>query len=158
MKGEIRVLGARENNLKNINVSIPWHEYTVITGLSGSGKSSLALDTIYAEGLRRYIECLSTYARQFLERVDRPDMDDISGLPPVIAIEGRNQVKSSRSTVGTTTEIYDYLRLLYAKVGRIFCPNCKVKVKRHSPDTIAEELIKKNKDKRGIITFPIEEQ
>jgi len=118
MKGEITVLGARENNLKNINVSIPWHKFTVITGLSGSGKSSLALDTIYAEGLRRYVECLSTYARQFLERVDRPDMDDITGLFPVIAIESRNQVKSSRSTVGTTTEIYDYLRLLFAKIRK----------------------------------------
>src|SRR5919109_110871 len=144
MKGEIKVLGARENNLKNINVSIPWHEYTVITGLSGSGKSSLALDTIYAEGLRRYVECLSTYARQFFERVDRPDMDDIMGLPPVIAIESRNQVKSSRSTVGTTTEIYDYLRLLFAKVGKIFCPNCGTEIKRHSPQSISEDLIKNN--------------
>lgn len=158
MKGEIKVIGARENNLKNINVSIPWREYTVITGLSGSGKSSLALDTIYAEGLRRYVECLSTYARQFLERVDRPDMDDISGLPPVIAIESRNQVKSSRSTVGTTTEIYDYLRLLFAKTGKIFCPHCGVEVKRRSPDSIAEELIENNKDKRALITFPIEGQ
>jgi excinuclease ABC subunit A len=94
MHDKITVLGARENNLKNINVSIPWHKYTVITGLSGSGKSSLALDTIYAEGLRRYVECLSTYARQFLERVDRPQMDDITGLPPAVAIESRNQVKN----------------------------------------------------------------
>lgn len=155
MKGEIRVLGARENNLKDINISIPWHEYTVITGLSGSGKSSLALDTIYAEGLRRYVECLSTYARQFLERVDRPDMDDISGLPPVIAIESRNQVKSSRSTIGTTTEIYDYLRLLFAKAGKTFCPNCGVEVRRHSPDGIAEELFAGYNNKRAIISFPL---
>lgn len=158
MKGEITILGARENNLKNINVSIPWHEYTVITGLSGSGKSSLALDTLYAEGLRRYVECLSTYARQFLERVDKPDMDDISGLPPVIAIEGRNQVKSSRSTVGTTTEIYDYLRLLFAKAGRILCPNCGVEVRRHSPDSIAEELLANHNKRRAIITFPLTQQ
>ncbi len=157
MKGEINISGARENNLKNINVSIPWHKYTVITGLSGSGKSSLALDTIYAEGLRRYVECLSTYARQFLERVDRPDMDDITGLPPVIAIESRNQVKSSRSTVGTTTEIYDYLRLLFAKVGRIFCPNCGIEIRRHSPQTISEDLIRNNKDKKALITFPLKE-
>ena len=157
MKGEITVLGARENNLKNINVSIPWHKFTVITGLSGSGKSSLALDTIYAEGLRRYVECLSTYARQFLERVDRPDMDDITGLFPVIAIESRNQVKSSRSTVGTTTEIYDYLRLLFAKIGRIFCPNCKKEVKYNSPENVAKELLEKNKDKSAIITFPLKE-
>lgn len=157
MKGEITVLGARENNLKNINVSIPWHKFTVITGLSGSGKSSLALDTIYAEGLRRYVECLSTYARQFLERVDRPDMDDITGLFPVIAIESRNQVKSSRSTVGTTTEIYDYLRLLFAKIGKIFCPNCKKEVKYNSPENVAKELLEKNKDKSAIITFPLKE-
>lgn len=158
MKGEINILGARENNLKNISVSIPWHKYTVITGLSGSGKSSLALDTIYAEGLRRYVECLSTYARQFFERVDRPDMDDITGLPPVIAIEGRNQVKSSRSTVGTTTEIYDYLRLLFAKIGRIFCPSCEKEIRRHSPQSISEDLIKNNKGKKALITFPIKDR
>ncbi len=157
MKGEIKILGARENNLKNINISIPWHKYTVITGLSGSGKSSLALDTIYAEGLRRYVECLSTYARQFFERVDRPDMDDITGLPPVIAIESKNQVKSSRSTVGTTTEIYDYLRLLFAKIGKIYCPNCGKDVKRRSPESIVEELLKNNKDKKAMITFPLKE-
>ena len=104
----INILGARENNLKNIDVRIPRGKYTVVTGLSGSGKSSLALDTVYSEGLRRYIECLSTYARQFLERVDRPDIDDISGLPTAIAIENRNNVRNSRSTVGTTTEIYDF--------------------------------------------------
>ncbi len=154
MKGEIKILGARENNLKNINVSIPWHSFTVITGLSGSGKSSLALDTLYAEGLRRYIECLSTYARQFLERVDRPDMDDISGLPPAVAIESRNTVRSSRSTVGTTTEIYDYLRLLFAKIGKTFCPDCGVEVKRRSPEDIAGELIENHKGERTVITFP----
>jgi len=156
MKDEIIILGARENNLKNINVSIPRHKYTVITGLSGSGKSSLALDTVYAEGLRRYVECLSTYARQFLERVDRPDVDDITGLPPTVAIESRNHVKNSRSTVGTTTEIYDYLRLLFAKIGKIFCPNCEVEVKRRSPQSIAEDLLKRDRNKRAIITFPIE--
>jgi excinuclease ABC subunit A len=156
MHDKITVLGARENNLKNINVSIPWHKYTVITGLSGSGKSSLALDTIYAEGLRRYVECLSTYARQFLERVDRPQMDDITGLPPAVAIESRNQVKNSRSTVGTTTEIYDYLRLLFAKIGNTFCPNCEREVKHSSPQNMAEELLKTYKGKRAIITFPLE--
>ncbi|MFQ5787133.1 MAG: excinuclease ABC subunit UvrA, partial [Thermodesulfobacteriota bacterium] len=155
MKDEIKVVGARENNLKNINVSIPWHKFTVITGLSGSGKSSLALDTIYAEGLRRYVECLSTYARQFLERVDRLDMDDIKGLPPSIAIESRNQIKSSRSTVGTTTEIYDYLRLLFAKIGMLYCPDCGKEVKHHSPQYIADELKKFYKDKKAIITFPL---
>jgi len=157
MKDEIRVLGARENNLKNINVALPKHMYTVVTGLSGSGKSSLVLDTIYAEGLRRYVECLSTYARQFLERVDRPDMDDITGLPPVVVLEGRNQVKNSRSTVGTTTEIYDYLRLLFAKIGVIFCPNCDIQVKRHSPQGIAKELIRDHENKMAVIMFPVED-
>jgi len=157
MKGEIKIQGARENNLKNIDVSIPWHEFTVITGLSGSGKSSLALDTLYAEGLRRYIECLSTYARQFLERVDRPDMDDISGLPPAVAIESRNSVRTSRSTVGTTTEIYDFLRLLYSKIGKTFCPNCDIEVKKRSPEDIASELIHKYENSRAVLTFPLED-
>lgn len=154
MEGEIRIEGARENNLKDITVSIPWHKFTVVTGLSGSGKSSLALDTLYAEGLRRYIECLSTYARQFLERVDRPDMDDISGLPPAVAIESRNSVRNSRSTVGTTTEVYDYLRLLFAKVGRIFCPECGREVRHRSPGDIAGELLDCYAGKRALITFP----
>ncbi len=154
MEGEIRIEGARENNLKNITVSIPWHKFTVVTGLSGSGKSSLALDTLYAEGLRRYIECLSTYARQFLERVDRPDMDDISGLPPAVAIESRNNVRNSRSTVGTTTEVYDYLRLLFAKVGKIFCPECGREVRHRSPGDIAGELLGGHEGKRAMITFP----
>jgi excinuclease ABC subunit A len=157
MKGEIKIEGARENNLKNLNVSIPWHKFTVITGLSGSGKSSLALDTLYAEGLRRYIECLSTYARQFLERVDRPDMDDISGLPPAVAIESRNSVRTSRSTVGTTTEIYDFLRLLYSKIGKIFCPNCEIEVKKRSPEDIAHELVEHYSDKRAVLSFPLED-
>lgn len=154
MEGEIRIEGARENNLKNINVSIPWHKFTVVTGLSGSGKSSLALDTLYAEGLRRYIECLSTYARQFLERVDRPDMDDISGLPPAVAIESRNTVRNSRSTVGTTTEVYDYMRLLFAKIGRIFCPECGREVRHRSPGDIAGELLSGHGGERALITFP----
>ena len=154
MKGEIKIQGARENNLKNINVEVPWHKYTVVTGLSGSGKSSLALDTLYAEGLRRYIECLSTYARQFLERVDRPDMDDITGLPPAVAIESRNTVRNSRSTVGTTTEIYDYLRLLYAKVGRTYCPDCNKLVSLRSASDIARELLKNHSGERAYITFP----
>lgn len=155
MKGEIKIEGARENNLKNVNVSIPWHKFTVITGLSGSGKSSLALDTLYAEGLRRYIECLSTYARQFLERVDRPEMDDISGLPPAVAIESRNSVRTSRSTVGTTTEIYDFLRLLYSKIGKTFCPNCNIQVRKRSPEDIAQELLNNYVSSRAVITFPL---
>ncbi len=155
MNSEIKISGARENNLKNIDVSIPLRSYTVVTGLSGSGKTSLALDTLYAEGLRRYIESLSTYARQFLERVDRPDVDNVSGLPPAVAIESRNTVRNSRSTVGTTTEIYDYLRLLYAKIGRTFCPKCKAEVKRSSPEDIARDLLKNHEGKGALITFPL---
>ena len=154
MKGKIKIEGARENNLKDVNVSIPWHKYTVVTGLSGSGKSSLALDTLYAEGLRRYIECLSTYARQFLERVDRPDMDDITGLPPAVAIESRNSVRNSRSTVGTTTEIYDYLRLLYAKIGKTFCPKCGKEVRLRSASDIGGELVNSRPGEKAVITFP----
>ncbi len=156
MKGEIVVKGAKENNLKNIDVKIPWHTYTVVTGLSGSGKSSFALDTLYAEGLRRYVESLSTYARQFLEKVDRPHMDDISGLPPAVAIESRNPVRNSRSTVGTTTEVYDYLRLLYSKIGRIICPNCNIPVYRKTPEIITKELIQNHDGQRAYITFSLE--
>ncbi|MEM4408440.1 MAG: hypothetical protein QXI19_06830 [Candidatus Caldarchaeum sp.] len=156
MKGYISILGARENNLKNIDVKIPWQKITVLTGLSGSGKSSLALNTLYAEGLRRYVECLSTYARQFFERVDRPDMDDIIGLPPVVAIESTNQVKSARSTVGTTTEVYDYLRLLFAKIGRVYCPGCGSEVKPSSPEDVIKRLLKEHEKERGIIAIPID--
>jgi len=158
MKGSISIKGARANNLKNIDVTIPWHKITVITGLSGSGKSSLALDTLYSEGLRRYVECLSTYARQFFERVERPEMDDITGLPPVIAIEARNRVKHSRSTVGTSTEVYDYLRLLFAKIGTIICPSCGREVKHRSAENIAHELMTDYDGKEALITFlPMEE-
>ena len=156
MKGSIRITGARENNLQNIDVEIPWHKITVLTGLSGSGKSTLALDTLYAEGLRRYVECLSTYARQFFERVSRPDMDDISGLPPVVAIESRNHVKNSRSTVGTTTEVYDYLRLFFAKIGKVYCPECGEEVKPSSPESAASELIRKYPSRRAVISFPVD--
>lgn len=153
MQKYIQVKGARLNNLKNIDVKIPLHKFTVITGLSGSGKSSLALDTIHSEGLRRYIECLSTYARQFLDRVDKPDMDEITGLPPSIAVESRNSVKNSRSTVGTITEIHDYLRLLYAKIANLYCPNCNIEIIKHSPQTIARHLINSYIDETLIISI-----
>jgi len=153
----IEVNGARENNLKNIDVKIPRGEYTVVTGLSGSGKSSLALDTVYSEGLRRYIECLSTYARQFLERVDRPDVDDIKGLPTAIAIESKNTIRNSRSTVGTTTEINDYLRVLFSKIGKIYCPGCSKEVIKYTPDIIAENIYKNETGQKCIISVPVKE-
>src|SRR5215208_6265452 len=120
----IVVRGARTHNLKNVDVSLPTGRLIVITGVSGSGKSSLAFDTVYAEGQRRYVESLSAYARQFLERMEKPDVDLIDGLSPAVAIEQRNPTKTSRSTVGTATEIYDYLRLLWARVGHTLCPRC----------------------------------
>jgi excinuclease ABC subunit A len=126
----IKVQNARQHNLKDVNVTIPHRSMTVVTGVSGSGKSSLAFDTIYAEGQRRYVESLSTYTRQFLERVSRPDVDEIHGLPPAVAVQQTNPTKTSRSTVGTATEIYDLLRLLYARIGEIRCADCGVAVRR----------------------------
>ena len=120
----IIVRGARVHNLKNIDFEIPHNSMTVVTGVSGSGKSSLAFDTIYAEGQRRYVESLSAYARQFLERIEKPDVDVIDGIAPAVAIRQKNTTRNPRSTVATATEIYDYLRLLYARVGRTYCLNC----------------------------------
>ena len=124
MQENISIKGARENNLKNIDVVIPRDKLTVVTGLSGSGKSSLAFDTVYAEGQRRYVESLSSYARMFLGQMDKPDVDSIDGLSPAISIDQKTTSKNPRSTVGTVTEIYDYLRLLYARIGVPHCPNC----------------------------------
>src|SRR5213596_1775963 len=121
---KIIIRGAREHNLKNIDVTIPREKLVVITGLSGSGKSTLAFDTIFAEGQRRYVESLSAYARQFLGQLDKPDVDAIDGLSPAIAIDQKGSSRNPRSTVGTVTEIYDYLRLLYARIGHPHCPNC----------------------------------
>src|SRR3979409_2381026 len=133
MKDRIVVRGARQHNLKGIDLEIPRRAFTVITGPSGSGKSSLAFDTIYAEGQRRYVESLAGSARQFLERMEKPDVDAIEGLSPAVAIEQKNPTKTSRSTVGTATEIYDYLRLLLARVRHTVCPNCGREIK---PDTV----------------------
>jgi len=137
----IQVRGARVNNLKNVSFSIPINQMTVVTGVSGSGKSSLAFDTIYAEGQRRYVESLSAYARQFLERMDKPDVDEVRGIAPAIAIRQKNSTRNPRSTVGTQTEIYDYLRLLFARVGQTFCRVCGRQVYRDSPESIAEEVL-----------------
>ena len=137
----IEVRGARVNNLKNISFSIPINQMTVVTGVSGSGKSSLAFDTIYAEGQRRYVESLSAYARQFLERMDKPDVDEVRGIAPAIAIRQKNSTRNPRSTVGTQTEIYDYLRLLYARVGVTFCRVCGRQVYRDSPQSVADEVL-----------------
>ncbi|HEV2288738.1 MAG TPA: excinuclease ABC subunit UvrA [Candidatus Acidoferrales bacterium] len=137
----IRVRGARVHNLKNIDFEIPHNAITVVSGVSGSGKSSLAFDTIYAEGQRRYIESLSAYARQFLERIEKPDVDEVTGIAPAIAIRQKNSTRNPRSTVATSTEIYDYLRLLYARVGHTFCVRCGEEVKKDSIDEIAERVL-----------------
>jgi excinuclease ABC subunit A len=137
----IIVRGARVNNLKNISFSIPVERLTVVTGVSGSGKSSLAFDTVYAEGQRRYVESLSAYARQFLERMDKPDVDEVLGIPPAIAIRQRNSTRNPRSTVGTQTEVYDYLRLLYARVGTTLCRVCGREVHKDSPESAAQEVL-----------------
>jgi len=126
----IVVRGARVHNLKNIDFEIPHNSLTVVTGVSGSGKSSLAFDTIYAEGQRRYVESLSAYARQFLERIEKPDVDSIDGIAPAVAIRQKNTTRNPRSTVATATEVFDYLRLLFARVGRTYCARCGNEVKK----------------------------
>ncbi|HVG31231.1 MAG TPA: excinuclease ABC subunit UvrA [Pyrinomonadaceae bacterium] len=153
----IRVRGARVNNLKNIDFTIPIERLTVVTGVSGSGKSSLAFDTIYAEGQRRYVESLSSYARQFLERMDKPDVDEVLGIPPAIAIRQKNSTRNPRSTVGTQTEVYDYLRLLYARVGTTVCRVCGREVHKDSPDSSAQEVLSTLPEgARFYVLFPAE--
>ena len=153
----ITVRGARVNNLKNISFSIPIERLTVVTGVSGSGKSSLAFDTVYAEGQRRYVESLSAYARQFLERMDKPDVDEVLGIPPAIAIRQKNSTRNPRSTVGTQTEIYDYLRLLYARVGTTFCRVCGREVHHDSPESSAQEVLETLPEgTRFYVLFPAE--
>jgi excinuclease ABC subunit A len=153
----IIVRGARVNNLKNVSFSIPIEKLTVVTGVSGSGKSSLAFDTVYAEGQRRYVESLSAYARQFLERMDKPDVDEVLGIPPAIAIRQKNSTRNPRSTVGTQTEIYDYLRLLYARVGTTFCRVCGREVYKDSPESAAQEVLNTLAEgTRFYVLFPAE--
>src|SRR5438309_3958567 len=149
----IRVRGARVHNLKNISVDIPHNAITVVTGVSGSGKSSLAFDTIYAEGQRRYVESLSAYARQFLERMEKPDVDEISGIAPAVAIRQKNTTRNPRSTVATSTEIYDYLRLLFARVGDTFCPGCGGLVRKDNVDEIADRVLELGDGRRFHVLF-----
>src|SRR5467141_5116801 len=151
--GCIEVRGARQNNLKGIDVDLQLGKLTVITGPSGSGKSSLAFQTIYAEGQRRYVETFSPYMRQFLDRMDKPRVDDIRGIPPSIAIEQSNPVKSSRSTVGTMTEINDYLKLFWPRVAKAFCPSCGREIRPETAKSIADEVLRDCADKNVLITF-----
>lgn len=155
MKEYIKIRGARENNLKNIDVDIPRDKFVVMTGLSGSGKSSLAFDTIYAEGQRRYVESLSAYARQFLGQMNKPDVDNIDGLSPAISIDQKTTSKNPRSTVGTVTEIYDYLRLLYARVGIPHCPKCGKEIKQQSVDEIVDTIFSYGEGTRVQILAPV---
>ena len=151
----ISVRGARQHNLKNINVEIPRNTFTVITGLSGSGKSSLAFDTIYAEGQRRYVESLSAYARQFLDQLEKPDVDSVEGLSPAISIEQKTVSRSPRSTVGTVTEIYDYLRLLFSSIGQPHCHQCDAPITRQSVEQIVNGISDLPEGERVMILAPI---
>ncbi|HEY9225759.1 MAG TPA: excinuclease ABC subunit UvrA [Gemmatimonadaceae bacterium] len=155
MKDKIIVRGARQHNLKGFDLEIPRRAFTVITGPSGSGKSSLAFDTIYAEGQRRYIESLSAYARQFLDRMEKPDVDSIEGLSPAVAIEQKNPTKTSRSTVGTATEVYDYLRLLWARVGRTYCPKCGREMRPDTVQSVSDRVLSLASGTRFYVTFPL---
>ena len=152
---QITIRGARTHNLKSIDVDIPHNALTVVSGVSGSGKSSLAFDTVYAEGQRRYVESLSAYARQFLERIEKPDVDHMDGLAPAIAIKQKNQTRNPRSTVATATEIYDYLRLLYARCGTVTCLHCGGIVKRDTVDEIVTALFALSEGTRTYALFPI---
>src|SRR3982750_273341 len=149
------VRGAREHNLRNIDVTIPRDRLTVITGLSGSGKSSLAFDTIYAEGQRRYVESLSAYARQFLGLMEKPDVDFIEGLSPAISIDQKSTSKNPRSTVGTITEVYDYLRLLYARIGQPHCPVCGQPIAKQTPQQIVDRVLAMEPGTRFQVLAPV---
>ena len=153
MKNKIKILGARENNLKNINIEIPKNQFVVITGVSGSGKSTLAFDTIYSEGQRRYVESLSAYARMFIGQMQKPELDSIEGLSPAISIEQKSVSKNPRSTVGTTTEIYDYMRLLWAHIGEAHCPICGEKVERQSAEEIVDNILETTSEKDKLIVL-----
>src|SRR5262245_11233732 len=154
----IVIRGARQNNLKNLTLELPSNELIVVTGVSGSGKSSLVFDTLYAEGQRRYVETFSPYARQFLDRMDKPQVDAIEGIPPAIAIDQVNPVRTSRSTVGTMTELNDHLKLLFARAARLHCRGCGQPVARDTPDTIYADLAARAAaagDPRLVVAFPV---
>ena len=154
-EGVIAIRGARQNNLKGLDLDLPLREFIVVTGVSGSGKSSLAFDTVYAEGQRRYVETFSPYARQFLDRMDRPRADRIDGIPPAVAVDQTNQVRTSRSTVGTMTEINDYLKLLYARLARLHCRGCGEEVRRDTPESIADRLLDGAAGERASVRFRV---
>src|SRR4051794_34992382 len=158
-QGLIRIRGARQHNLKNLDLDLRTRELTVVTGPSGSGKSSLVFDTLYAEGQRRYVETFSAYARQFLDRMDKPAVDKVEGVPPAIAIDQTNPVRSSRSTVGTMTELNDHLKLLYARAAQLFDRETALPVRHDSPDSIYAQIAERAPaagDPRIVITFPVE--
>src|SRR5690242_1001036 len=154
-RDSIVVRGVRVHNLKNIDFEIPHNALTIVTGVSGSGKSSLAFDTIYAEGQRRYIESLSAYARQFLERIEKPEIDEVHGIAPAIAIRQRNTARTPRSTVGTSTEVYDYLRLLFARVGTTICRKCGSIVLKDTVDQIADQVMRWTPETRFYVIYPL---
>jgi excinuclease ABC subunit A len=155
MNNTIKIFNAKENNLKNINLEIPKNKLVIFTGLSGSGKSTLAFDTLYAEGQRRYIESLSAYARQFLDKVGKPDVERIEGLTPAIAIDQKTTSKNPRSTVGTITEVYDYLRLLYARVGKQHCHKCGKPISQMSASDVIEQVLSLPENSKIVILAPL---
>ena len=155
MNDEIIIKGAKVHNLKNIDLRIPKHKLVVVTGLSGSGKSSLAFDTLYAEGQRRYVESLSSYARQFLGIMEKPDVESIEGLSPAISIDQKTTSRNPRSTVGTVTEIYDYIRLLYARIGVPYCPNCGNKIEKQTLDQIVDSVLELEEGTKIQILAPV---
>src|SRR6266404_2240719 len=155
LEDSILIRGARVHNLKDVSLAIPHNRLTVVTGVSGSGKSSLVFDTIYAEGQRRYVESLSAYARQFLERMEKPDVDEILGISPPIAIRQKNTTRNPRSTVATSTELYDFLRLMFARVGRSYCPKCGQLVERDTVDQVAQRMLAQPVGSRWYALFPV---
>ena len=151
----IRIVGAKQNNLKNLDIEIPLNQLTVVTGVSGSGKSTLAFDILYAEGQRRYVESFSAYARQFLDRMDKPDVESIEGIPPTIAIDQSRPVRTSRSTVGTMTELHDHFKLLFAKIAVLYCRGCQRIVERDSAATVLQKLGDLAEGTPVVLTFPL---